>query len=109
MKVLFIGEGPHEIGHSLAEHNPFQPRRAGGVLPALVRRICPMIQEPVALRWSELSRFRPDVKRVGLSAKVAAAVLLSARRFDCAGPYASTTGTVIRRDCRRCWKDENGA
>ncbi len=85
MKVLFIGEGPHEIGHRLGSHDPFNPQPAGGVLPALARQVCPSIKEPLALKWSELPLFRPDVKRAGLAAKVAAAVLLSARRFGCAG------------------------
>jgi hypothetical protein len=85
VKVLFIGEGPHEIGHRLGSHDPFNPQPAGGVLPVLVRQVCPAIKEPLALKWSELSRFRLDVKRAGLAAKVAAAVLLSARRFGCGG------------------------
>ena len=83
MKVLFIGEGPHEIGHS--DGYPLQPQNAGGILPALARRVCPSIKEALALKWSQLSRFRPGVQRAGLAAKVAAAVLLSARRFGCAG------------------------
>ena len=83
MKVLFIGEGPHELGHGDFQFS--EPRQAGGILPALACKMCEWITEPVALRWTDLARFNPNVKRSGLAAKVAAAVLLSARRFECQG------------------------
>jgi hypothetical protein len=39
----------------------------------------------VALRWVEIARFDPRGKKKGWPAKVAAAILLSARKFACDG------------------------
>lgn len=83
MKVLFVGEGNHDIGP--AGESSGRPRPATGVVPALARRVCPAISaESIALAWHDISRFSPRARR-GFEAKVAAAILLSARRFDCAG------------------------
>jgi hypothetical protein len=91
VKALFVGEGKHDIGP--AGESWSQPRPATGVVPALARRVCPSIgAESIALAWHDISRFSPSARR-GLEAKVAAAILLSARRFDCAG-----TICVIDRD-----------
>ncbi len=82
MKVLFVGEGRHDIGDPSS--NQYQPRPAGGTIPALVRHIWKtMAQESVALAWSEIWRFNPQAKRRGYPSKVAAAVLLSSRRLGC--------------------------
>jgi len=84
VKVLFVGEGRHDIGDP--SPNPHQPRPAQGVVPTLARRICPKIDpESVALEWTEISRFNPSAKKRGFPAKVAAAVLVSARKFGCVG------------------------
>lgn len=94
MKVLFVGEGNHDIG--AAGESWGQPRPARGVVPVLASRVCPSIQieggEPaaskdadsIALAWHDISRFSP-AGRKGFEAKVAAAMLVSSRRFDCAG------------------------
>lgn len=83
MKVLFIGEGRHDIGDP--NPTPYYPRSAQGTIPALVRRICDGIDsESVALSWSEIRRFNPSAQKSGYPAKVAAAALLAVRKFDCA-------------------------
>ncbi len=84
MKVLFIGEGPTDIGHSGMD--PDRPRPATGPLAILARKVCPQIDaDSLALRWVEIARFDPRGKKKGWEAKVAAAILLSARKFDCDG------------------------
>ncbi|MHB1422683.1 MAG: hypothetical protein ACYC3I_05700 [Gemmataceae bacterium] len=84
MKLLFIGEGRHDIGDSNADPSP--PRSAQGTIPTLARRICPNIaSESVALAWREIRRFNPSAQKHGYPAKIAAAVLLAARKFGCAG------------------------
>jgi hypothetical protein len=82
LKVLFVGEGNHDIG-AVGERWG-QPRPATGVVPALARRVCPVIDdESIALAWRDIPRFsrRPGK---GFEAKVAAAILLT-RRFGCDG------------------------
>jgi hypothetical protein len=84
VKVLFIGEGRHDIGEP--NPNAYQPRPARGVVPALTRRICPGIAgESIALAWPEIRRFNPSAQKSGYPAKASAAVLLAARKFDCGG------------------------
>lgn len=64
MKVLFIGEGPHDIG--APSSNPDQPRPARGVIPTLARRVWEGIApESIALAWSELRRFNPSAQKRG--------------------------------------------
>jgi hypothetical protein len=83
LKVLFVGEGNHDIGPSGEAWG--QPRPARGVVPVLARRVCPSIDAAsVALPWRELSRLSPNARK-GLEAKVAAAITISARRFGCEG------------------------
>ncbi len=92
MKVLFVGEGPHDIG--APSSNPNQPRPARGVIPTLARRVSAGIApESIALAWREISRFNASVQRRGYSAKVAAAALLAVRMFDC-----GATAVVADRD-----------
>jgi len=94
MKLLFIGEGRHDIGDP--NPNLFQPRLAQGTIPTLARRICTAIApESVALAWSEVPRFNPSAKKHGYPAKITAAVLLSTRKFDC-------QGTVVVADRDGC-------
>ncbi len=84
MKVLFIGEGPHDIGDP--GPNPFIPRPAQGTIPTLARRVCPSIRpESVALAWTEIRRFNPQGKKGGYESKIPAAVLIAARKFNCSG------------------------
>lgn len=83
MKVLFIGEGRHDIGD--ANPNPYDPRPAQGTIPTLARRICDNIDpESMALAWREIRRFNPAAQRKGYPAKIAAAALLALRKFGCA-------------------------
>jgi hypothetical protein len=82
VKVLFIGEGRHDIGDQ--GPNPYHPRPGRGTVPALARRICTDIApESVALAWREIRRFNPSAKKHGFPAKVPAAVLVAVRRFGC--------------------------
>ena len=81
MKLLFVGEGPHDIGHP--DFN-MQPRPAGGVVFALCQKVCPEIgKDSVALAWKEIPRLIPAKK--GLEGKVAAALMLAKRKFQCDG------------------------
>jgi len=84
VKVLYVGEGNHDIGPAPA--NPNQPRTAAGPIPTLVRKIQPAISEDsLALAWRELARFNRDAKKRGYEAKVKAALLLAESKFGCAG------------------------
>src|SRR5947208_3385449 len=84
MKLLFIGEGRHDIGDP--SPNPYHPRPAEGTIPTLARRICTGIApESVALAWPEIRRFNPSATKRGYPAKITAAVLVAARKFGCAG------------------------
>ena len=84
MKVLYVGEGRHDIGR--ASINPFQKRIAEGRISILVRKIQPAIHEnSLALAWSEIHRFQPIAKKQGYPAKVPAAILLAERKFGCSG------------------------
>jgi hypothetical protein len=92
MKVLFVGEGRHDIGDP--SPNPFQPRTAQGTIPTLARRICTEIgRESVAVAWSEISRFNPSARKRGFQAKINGAVLVAVRKLGCAG-----TAVVTDRD-----------
>ena len=84
MKVLFIGEGRHDIGDSSPNSN--LPRPAGGTIPTLAARVCAVVwSDSIALAWREIQRFNPEAKKRGFPAKVTGAALLGARKFDCAG------------------------
>ncbi len=83
MKLLFVGEGKHDIG---ADEGGASPWVAGGVVPALARRVCPQIaNNSLALKWRDLPLLNREGKRRGFDRKVVAAVLVSVRRFACAG------------------------
>jgi hypothetical protein len=84
MKVLFVGEGPHDIGR----HDHYAPEAADrpGVVQVLARKVCPHLEDgSPALRWSELARFHPDAKKRGFAAKMKAAAVLAERRYRCVG------------------------
>src|SRR5262245_60587402 len=84
MKVLFIGEGPHDIGQ--LGDDPNSPQKAAGVITVLARKVCPDIDEDSwALRWSRIVRFNPDAKKRRYHAKVSAAIVLSGRKYGCDG------------------------
>jgi len=84
MKVLFLGEGRHDIGAEGDTRNDPQP--AGGVATALARRICPNTFDPssIGVRWKDLSRWNPAGKK-GYEGKVKAALLLARQRWGCGG------------------------
>jgi hypothetical protein len=83
VKVLFIGEGPHDVGAAPA--NPRDLRPARGTVCILARKVCPTIaDESVALTWAAIARFNPKAKKRGFAAKIAGAVLI-ASRYGCAG------------------------
>ncbi|HVA46423.1 MAG TPA: hypothetical protein VNH11_08620 [Pirellulales bacterium] len=87
MKVLFVGEGPHDVGSP--NRIPGQPRPAGGTIPTLTRRVCDRVApDSIAITWSEIPRFHASGKKRGFPAKIMAAVLLSMRSFGCAGTIA---------------------
>lgn len=79
MKVLFVGEGSHDIGSTGGYvHEPFP---AEGTIPALCRRVIPKIaMDSVALRWVDIVRLQPSKK--GFEAKARAARLIAERRVE---------------------------
>lgn len=82
MKVLFVGEGPNDMG--LASYPP-APRPAAGTIATLAQKVCPVIApESIALGWGELSRFNRDARKQGYEFKIGAAVEI-ASRHDCGG------------------------
>ncbi len=92
MKVLFIGEGRHDIGDP--DSNPAQPRLAQGTIPTLARNVCPKIApDSLALAWREIQRFNPSARERGIPAKITAAALIAVRKFGC-----SATVAVADRD-----------
>jgi hypothetical protein len=100
VKVLFIGEGRHDIGDS--NPNPSHPRSAQGTIPTLTRRVCPSIRsDSIALAWTEIQRFNPAGKKRGYPAKITAAALLAVRKYACAG-----TVVVADRDGQKTRQSE---
>ena len=91
MRVLFVGEGSTDIGRP--DFAPIHPRPAGGIVPALTRRVCPTIGDSLAIRWTEIPRLSRE-KAKGFAAKVAAALLLS-HKHGC-------VGTICVVDCDGC-------
>ena len=77
MKVLFVAEGPNEIGHpDMAPH----PRPARGVVPILTNKVAANVDvESLAIFWREIPILPKEGKRRGWTAKVAAAMLLAWR------------------------------
>jgi hypothetical protein len=79
MKLLFVGEGPHDVGHDPSQQDVFA---AGGVIPALVRRAgVPVGADSKATWWRRLTRF----SKRGLEGKAKAALLIAERRHGCQG------------------------
>jgi hypothetical protein len=81
MKVLFVGEGAHDIGPA----DPgLGPRPARGVVTTLTRKLVPAIDQTCkAVPWAQLVRFDPAAKKADFAGKVRLAAILSSRRFDC--------------------------
>jgi hypothetical protein len=75
MKVMFVGEGPIEIGHP--EMAP-RPGIARGVLPLLARKVVPEFDpDSVGLFWREIPVLPKEGRKRGWTAKVASAMLLA--------------------------------
>jgi hypothetical protein len=88
VKVLFVGEGPQDIG--TPRFDP-QPRPARGVVCTLARKVCPEIAaDSLALAWREIPVFDKDARKRGLERKVARAIALSAIKFGCVGTVCVT-------------------
>jgi hypothetical protein len=82
-RVLFVGDGKHDIGGP--DGSSDEPFSARGVVPNLAARVAAIdVQRSVALRWLDLSRFSPTGKR-GYAAKIKAAQLLAERRWSLDG------------------------
>ncbi len=76
MKVLFVGEGPHDIG--VSGKSPNQPRMATSVVSVLARKAAPTIDPATAaIRWADIVLLGKRSKKRGLQAKVSAAIVLS--------------------------------
>jgi hypothetical protein len=88
MRVLFVGEGAHDIGP--ASFDP-QPRPAKGAIPTLARRVCPaMAEDSVALAWCELPVLNEKKRTRGLAAKVETAIVIGASKFRVDGTVCVT-------------------
>jgi hypothetical protein len=110
VKVLFVGEGPHELGPSESEPGP---RVATGTVAILARKICPALGlDSIGLPWRQIGllpletkAFDRDMKRKGYEAKAKRAVLLSARRFACAGTICVVDEDTAPPDCLQTMTD----
>ncbi len=103
MRVLFIGEGSHDIGPPTFDP---QPRPATGTVPTLTRRVCPEVDDgSLALSWREIPILDKRQARKGLAAKVERAIVLSAEKFGLAGTVCVTDQD---RDERRLAGMEEG-
>ncbi len=77
MRVLFVGEGPNDVG---TPDFAVQPRSAAGVVSALARRVCPeaIADDSASIFWRELPALPPKGKTSrGWTAKARSAVLLA--------------------------------
>jgi hypothetical protein len=100
VKLLFIGEGRHDIG----DPQPLQPRPAQGTIPTLARRICAKIApESVALAWTEIRRFNRAAKK-GYKAKVTLPYSLLRGGSLARARLWLQTGTATRAARQRCRK-----
>jgi len=83
MKVLFVGEGRHDLG---ASDFPLQFRTAQGVVPKLCQKISNTISsDSIALSWKDIPRFNSSKK--GFKHKLKAAALI-AKHNGCEGLIA---------------------
>ena len=83
MKVLFVGDGRHEIGPAV--FSP-QPRPAAGVVAVLCRQINPEISsDSIALAWRDIATLNRSKR--GLEHKLVAAKELAVRH-GCMGTIA---------------------
>ncbi|MDO9018936.1 MAG: hypothetical protein Q8S73_00720 [Deltaproteobacteria bacterium] len=89
MRVLFVGDGPHDVGRDVESMGaPFE-----GVVQMLARRLCPHIaKDSPARHWKTIPLFSTKREHV-VSRKLKAAALVAERTYDCAALVA-----VIDRD-----------
>ena len=74
MKVLFVGEGPNDVGSP-----SFAPRPSpvDGFVPRLARKLSPGISKCVGLFWREIPVLNREKRKRGFAAKVASAIVLA--------------------------------
>jgi hypothetical protein len=104
LKILFVGEGKHELGPS--QPGPM-PQPATGPVPVLARRICPSLAaEHVGLRWIELrliqvghKQLDRDISGSGYQTKAKRAVLLSAMVYQCDGTICVVDADTASEKC----------
>jgi predicted signal transduction protein with EAL and GGDEF domain len=85
VKVLFVGEGTHDIGPTEFGTPTHEGRPARGVVPRLAARVVERIDlaSSRALGWNQIPLLSRDRER-GLDRKVKAAALIASRRMGCA-------------------------
>jgi len=104
LKILFVGEGTHELG---ASHPGHGPRPAIGPVPTLVQRICPSLgAEHLGIKWTEIQRYSVnqkqldrDIAKSGYRRKAKSAIILSALGFKCDGTICVADADTAREDC----------
>jgi hypothetical protein len=104
LKILFVGEGSHELG---AAQPGYGPRPATGPVPVLARRICPLLRQVhLGIRWAEIGLFSlnrkqldRDIRKSGYQTKAKRAVLLSAIAFKCNGTICIADADTAPKDC----------
>ena len=104
MKILFVGEGPHELG---AAQLGYGPHSATGPVPVLTRRICPLLrQEHLGIRSAQIGLFSlnrkqldRDIRKSGYQTKAKRAVLLSEIAFKCNGTICIADADTAPKDC----------
>jgi len=99
VKVLFVGEGEHDIGPPV-QTGP--PRPSRGVVSALCRLICPAIHaDSIAMSWRDLSSYdlsnmrlrKRDLLGAMYVRQMKVAALIGPRKFQCVGAIC-----VVDRD-----------
>jgi hypothetical protein len=103
MKVLFVGEGPHDVGPP-----DFAPgvRAATGVMPTLAQRVCPAIGgDSVSIFWREIPVLPAKPKLKGWAAKVRSSIVLAVKN-QCDGIVCVADQD---RDADRLTSMNNGA
>ncbi len=85
-RVLFVGDGKHDVGGPDWTVEDAFP--AGGVVSHLVVRTAAVeLEGSLALRWKDILRLSPSAKR-GYSGKLRAALLLAERKYGLGGVVA---------------------
>jgi hypothetical protein len=104
LKILFVGEGPHELGSA---EPGYGPHPATGPVPILTRRICPSLgAEHLGIKWNEIQRYPVnqkqwdrDLAKSGYRSKAKSAVILSVVKFKCDGTVCVADGDTAPPDC----------